>query len=78
MHGGTVHALSATCVHAGGPLDEGEIVDGCIRCPWHSSTYALADGRVIRGPAASDQPVWEVRVEEGRVYVRSLAPQPDS
>jgi len=76
-HNGTVHALSATCVHAGGPLDEGEIVDGCIRCPWHSSRFALADGKVVRGPAASDEPAWEVRVDEGRVYVRSLAPQPE-
>jgi nitrite reductase/ring-hydroxylating ferredoxin subunit/uncharacterized membrane protein len=75
---GTVYALSARCVHAGGPLDEGEIVDGCIRCPWHSSRYALADGKVRRGPAASDQPVWEVRVDDGRVYVRASAPQPES
>jgi nitrite reductase/ring-hydroxylating ferredoxin subunit/uncharacterized membrane protein len=78
QHSGTVHALSATCVHAGGPLDEGEIVDGCIRCPWHSSTFVLADGKVVRGPAASDEPAWEVRVDEGRVYVRSSPPQPES
>lgn len=76
-HGGTVRALSATCVHAGGPLDEGVISDGCIRCPWHSSRFALADGKVMRGPAALDQPAWEVRVEGGRVYVRSSTPRPE-
>ena len=68
---GTVHALSATCTHAGGPLDEGDIVDGSVRCPWHSSRFALADGKVLRGPAVSDEPAWEVRVDEGRVAVRS-------
>jgi nitrite reductase/ring-hydroxylating ferredoxin subunit len=73
LQAGTVHALSATCNHAGGPLDEGQIVDRCIRCPWHSSKFALADGRVVRGPAASDQPAWEVRVDDGRVSVRSWA-----
>ena len=73
-----VYALSATCVHAGGPLDEGQILDGCVRCPWHSSRFALADGKVTHGPAASDQPTWGVRVDEGRVYVRSSAPRPES
>jgi nitrite reductase/ring-hydroxylating ferredoxin subunit/uncharacterized membrane protein len=73
QHDGTLRALSATCVHAGGPLDEGDVLDGCVRCPWHSSRFALADGRVVRGPAASDQPAWEVRIEDGRVHVRSFA-----
>ncbi len=65
-----VHALAATCVHAGGPLDEGEIVDGCLRCPWHGSIFQLADGRVRRGPATTSQPSLETRLEEGRVQVR--------
>lgn len=76
QHDGYIHALSATCVHAGGPLDEGEIVDGSIRCPWHSSRFELDSGRVVRGPAPSDQPAWEARVEGDRVYVRSRAPRP--
>lgn len=66
-----VYALSATCVHAGGPLDEGQLVDGCLRCPWHSSTYRLTDGSVERGPAAINQPAWDVQVETGRVSVRT-------
>lgn len=71
QNAGSVYALSATCVHAGGPLDEGEVLDGCIRCPWHSSRFRLADGRVLRGPAALDQPHWEVQVSDGRVALRS-------
>lgn len=74
--GGGIAALSATCVHAGGPLDEGEVSEGCIRCPWHSSRFELSSGRVVRGPAASDQAAWLVRVEEGRVQVRSAIPAP--
>jgi nitrite reductase/ring-hydroxylating ferredoxin subunit/uncharacterized membrane protein len=72
QHGGAIHALSATCVHAGGPLDEGEVLpDGCIRCPWHQSSFQLADGAVVRGPASMDQPSWEVKLENERVLVRS-------
>lgn len=75
---GEVAALSATCVHAGGPLDEGEVIDGCIKCPWHASRFELPGGKVVRGPAASDQPAWEVRVEDGRVQVRSAVPSPQA
>lgn len=66
-----VLALAAVCVHAGGPLDEGELVDGCLRCPWHGSIFRISDGKVVRGPAAVPQPSLEVRVEEDRVQVRA-------
>ncbi len=66
-----LYALSATCVHAGGPLDEGELADGCLKCPWHASTFRLSDGRAVRGPATIDQPVWQVRIEGGRLEVRA-------
>ncbi|MDI3387721.1 Rieske 2Fe-2S domain-containing protein [Streptomyces sp. B-S-A8] len=69
--GETVHALSAVCTHAGGPLDEGEIRDGCIRCPWHGSEFRLTDGAAVRGPAAVDAPRWDTKVDDGRVQVRS-------
>lgn len=68
---GQIHALSATCVHAGGPLAEGSLVDGSLRCPWHGSVYRLADGKPLRGPAATRQPTWQVRVDGERVQVRS-------
>ena len=71
-HEEAIFALSATCVHAGGPLDEGEVLlDGCIRCPWHGSVFQLAGGAVERGPASMDQPSWEVKVENERIFIRS-------
>ena len=59
--GDPITALSAVCAHEGGPLDKGELVDGCVQCPWHGSQFRLADGHVARGPAVYDQPVYEVR-----------------
>jgi len=59
--GETIFALHDQCAHAGGPLSEGSIVDGCIECPWHGSRYRLADGYLRRGPAVYDQPSYEVR-----------------
>lgn len=66
-----VYALSATCVHAGGPLAEGSLADGSLRCPWHGSVFRVCDGKALRGPAATAQPSWQVRVEDKRVQVRS-------
>jgi nitrite reductase/ring-hydroxylating ferredoxin subunit/uncharacterized membrane protein len=66
--GATVHALHAVCAHAGGPLPQGTIVDGCIQCPWHGARYRLTDGHVRRGPAVYDQPSYEIRTVEGGGY----------
>ena len=59
--GEIVLALHDTCAHAGGPLSEGTIEDGCLVCPWHLSKYRLTDGRARRGPTVYDQPAYEVR-----------------
>jgi nitrite reductase/ring-hydroxylating ferredoxin subunit/uncharacterized membrane protein len=66
--GETVHALHAVCAHAGGPLAEGKIVDGCVECPWHASRFRLSDGLARQGPTVYDQPSYEVRVAEGGDY----------
>jgi nitrite reductase/ring-hydroxylating ferredoxin subunit/uncharacterized membrane protein len=72
---GTPHALAARCSHLGGPLDEGTVVDGCVRCPWHGSTFRATDGAVTRGPATAPQPAYEVRASTGRAEARR-APMP--
>ncbi len=69
--GDRLHALWASCTHQGGPLAEGRFADGCVTCPWHGSTFRLADGSVVRGPAAASQPVYEARVTDGKVEVRA-------
>jgi len=69
---GRLRAISAVCSHAGGPLDEGTLdARGCVTCPWHGSQFVLDDGSVERGPASVPQPRWDVRVDGGRVFVRS-------
>ena len=68
---GDLHAMSATCAHAGGPLDKGHIEGDCIVCPWHQSKFRITDGTPQRGPAGANQPMWQVRAEDGRIAVRS-------
>jgi len=66
---GEIHAITNRCSHRGAPLDEGELDDGCVTCPWHGSVFRLADGGVERGPAAYPQPSWRVRVQAGTIEV---------
>ena len=68
------HALYARCSHLGGPLHEGDLVDGCVRCPWHGSTFRLEDGSVVRGPATATQPAYELRRRGERVEARRRPP----
>jgi len=67
---GAIYAITATCTHVGGPLDEGEIGNCTVTCPWHGSVYDLRDAHVIHGPAAGDGNAYEVRVEAGTVSIR--------
>lgn len=68
---GRVLALADRCSHRGGPLHSGELVDGCIQCPWHGSRFEFEDGSVARGPASRPQPAYETRLVDGRIQVRS-------
>ncbi|MCU1453526.1 MAG: iron-sulfur protein [Acidimicrobiales bacterium] len=67
-------ALYERCSHLGGPLHEGALVDGCVRCPWHGSTFRVEDGSIVRGPATAPQPAYELREEDGRTMARRRAP----
>jgi nitrite reductase/ring-hydroxylating ferredoxin subunit/uncharacterized membrane protein len=67
---GRVYALADRCTHRGGPLSEGTFSEGCVECPWHGSTFDLASGDVVRGPATRPQPRFAVRERDGRFEVR--------
>jgi nitrite reductase/ring-hydroxylating ferredoxin subunit len=74
---GRLFAMADTCSHLGGPLSEGKLVEDSIVCPYHSSRFALEDGRVLDGPAVHPQPCLEVRARNGQIEVRkALIPNP--
>ncbi|MCE0767516.1 thiamine pyrophosphate-dependent enzyme [Pseudonocardia kujensis] len=53
--GGRIGALDNHCPHQGGPLGEGSIENGLLRCPWHGYDYDPTTGRPPEG--FSDAPV---------------------
>ncbi len=44
-HDGTYGALDNRCPHQGGPLGEGSIENGLLRCPWHGWDYCPLTGK---------------------------------
>lgn len=67
--GDTAHALGAKCSHYGGPLSQGLVVDGTVRCPWHHACFDLSTGEVLGAPALSSIPCYEIRREGNLVRV---------
>jgi len=68
--GERLFAMAETCSHFSAPLSEGKLDGDSIVCPYHASRFALADGRVMNGPAVHPQPCLEVRTRNGQIEVR--------
>ncbi|TNN57075.1 Rieske domain-containing protein [Liparis tanakae] len=79
---GEFFAMDARCSHSGGPLCDGDIeeADGVLQvfCPWHDYDFDLRTGK---SGTSLQQQVYEVKLEDGDVYVKhasrlSLEPFP--
>jgi NADPH-dependent 2,4-dienoyl-CoA reductase/sulfur reductase-like enzyme/nitrite reductase/ring-hydroxylating ferredoxin subunit len=68
--GAEIFAIDAHCSHYHGPLAEGIVAGGGIRCPWHHACFDLRTGEAARAPALSPLGVWQVEQESGRIFVR--------
>lgn len=67
--GDQVRVLADRCSHRSGPLSEGTLDDGCLRCPWHGSVFRVADGTVAHGPATAPQAAFQTRISDGIIQV---------
>jgi nitrite reductase/ring-hydroxylating ferredoxin subunit len=65
-----VYAIGSVCSHAGGPLEEGKVKNGCVTCPWHDSVFDLRDGSIVHGPTTHPQARFETRVRKGKIELR--------
>ena len=73
--GDDIFAIGNQCTHQGAGLDRGVVkVAGSVRtvtCPAHGSMFNLETGKVMRPPATRPVPVYDVKIEDGRVFVRA-------
>ncbi len=67
-----VSAVSNVCAHQGGPLGEGTVEAGCIRCPWHGALYFPHNG-TSPPPYPKAVATYSLRLDDGMLY---LNPEP--
>jgi 3-phenylpropionate/trans-cinnamate dioxygenase ferredoxin subunit len=72
-----VFVIGNQCTHQGAGLDKGVVkIAGSVKtvtCPAHGSMFNLETGKPMRPPATRPVPVYDVKVEDGRVFVRPRA-----
>ena len=67
-------AIDNACPHQGGPLGEGSIEKGWLRCPWHGYDYSPCNGRPPGGFSDGVE-AFAVEVRDDGVYV-AVPPDP--
>src|SRR5688500_16116150 len=72
---GEYFAIEPTCPHYQGPLIDGLVADGTIRCPWHHACFDLRTGEALRAPAFDPLRSWTVSVRGDQVFV-AAQPEP--
>jgi NADPH-dependent 2,4-dienoyl-CoA reductase/sulfur reductase-like enzyme/nitrite reductase/ring-hydroxylating ferredoxin subunit len=76
--GNRFFAVGAHCTHYRGPLADGIVVGGSIRCPLHHACFSLETGEALRAPALDPINCWRVERRDGKVFVRERLAQPAS
>jgi pyruvate oxidase len=66
---GRYGCLDNACPHQGGPLGEGSIEKGWLRCPWHGYDYNPLDGAPPEG-FSDGVPSFPTEVRDDGVYVQ--------
>ncbi len=67
-HDGQYGALDNHCPHQGGPLGEGTIENGLLRCPWHGFDYCPLTG-APPGDFADTVATYPIEIRDDGIYV---------
>ncbi len=67
--GGSYVAFDAVCTHAGGPLEEGEIVGEAVVCPMHGGQFNVKTGEVEAPPPRKAIAIYKVQVVGRDIHV---------
>jgi 3-phenylpropionate/trans-cinnamate dioxygenase ferredoxin subunit len=69
---GQVYAIEDVCTHDGGPLVEGEVVNGCeVICPRHGARFDIRTGAALSFPAFEATNTYAVRIDGNDVWIES-------
>ncbi len=67
----TFHCTAGHCTHEMAHLADGLVIDNIIECPKHNGRFDYRTGEAKSAPACVDLPTYEVKVEDGFVYIRA-------
>lgn len=68
--GDAVYATDNICTHGRARLCDGFLDGHEIECPLHQGKFDVRDGKPICEPVTDALRCYQVKVEEGRVYLR--------
>jgi len=57
------------CTHQYALLSDGYLEDDRIECPLHQAQFCLKTGKALSAPATVDIETYEVKTENGNIYV---------
>jgi 3-phenylpropionate/trans-cinnamate dioxygenase ferredoxin subunit len=64
-------AIEDVCTHDGAELTGGEVEGAEIVCPRHGARFCLRTGQALSPPAYEPVRVFETKITDGRLWVRS-------
>ena len=67
--GGEVYALDGICTHEYAKLSQGFMVEDRVVCQLHLSQFDLKTGEVFNPPATEPLKRYNVKIEEGSIFV---------
>ena len=66
---GQLFGLSGVCLHQGGPLGQGNVVEGRVVCPWHAWEFDCRTGENCFNPEER-VPTYPVKVEGEDIFLQ--------
>lgn len=68
---GTLVVYPALCPHQLGPLEDAEINEGVVTCPWHGYRFDVASGECLSGHTCRFTDVPVIEENDGQVRLRA-------
>jgi nitrite reductase/ring-hydroxylating ferredoxin subunit len=67
---GRYYGMGAICTHEEWDLSEGTLEDATVTCAGHGTVWDLKTGKGVFDEPLDDEPLYDVKEEEGFLYVR--------
>ena len=65
-----MYATDPLCTHGNARLCDGFVEGTSVECPLHQGRFDVKSGKALCEPLTRDLPVHQVRLQDGRVWVK--------